>query len=88
MKQEQATVISFNWDLILDYGLFDGPIGPAVYGLGTSKKSGPRLLKPHGSLNWCLGAQARPIKDTKKVRIHLGEGRSTEVMGHSPRARC
>ncbi len=84
IRKERATVISFNWDLILDHGLFDGPVGPAMYGVGSSKKQGPYLLKPHGSLNWYLGAQAQPIKDTKKVKIHNGKGTSTEVWAFLP----
>lgn len=84
IRQERATVISFNWDLILDHGLFDGQIGPSMYGLGAADRPGPCLLKPHGSLNWYLGTQAQPIKDTKKVRIHPGKGKSTEVWAFLP----
>ena len=84
IRREKATVISFNWDLILDHGLFDGPIGPSMYGLGASHKLGPRLLKPHGSLNWYLGSQAQPIKETKKVKIHPGKGKKSEVWAFLP----
>lgn len=84
IRREKATVISFNWDLILDHGLFDDPIGPGMYGLGASQKSGPQLLKPHGSLNWYLGSQAQPIKETKKVRIHPGKGKNSEVWAFLP----
>ena len=55
IQRENATVISFNWDLILDHVLFDGTIDASLYGLGRSERPGPRLLKPHGSLNWYLG---------------------------------
>ncbi len=79
MRREKATVISFNWDLILDHALFDGPIGPTMYGLGNSRGAGPCLLKPHGSLNWYLRKQARPIKNTKKVKIHPGNEKHPEV---------
>ena len=79
IRREEATVISFNWDLILDHALFDGQIDAAMYGLGRSERRGPRLLKPHGSLNWYLGAQAEPIKETKKVQIHPGKGPNTAV---------
>lgn len=84
MRAEQATVISFNWDLILDHGLFDDPINASMYGLGKSQKPGPRLLKPHGSLNWYLGPQAEPIKDTRKIKIHAGKRPSDDLWAFLP----
>jgi hypothetical protein len=52
VKEEQATIISFNWDLVLDVLLSDKAPGQAFYGMGLRVKKAIYLLKPHGSLNW------------------------------------
>lgn len=68
MQSEGATVVSFNWDLVLDELLFGEELGKASYGLDRRRK-GVRLLKPHGSLNWYQAATAEPLKSTKKFPL-------------------
>lgn len=68
MIEEEATIISFNWDLVLDELLFGENLDKASYGL-DARTRGPRLIKPHGSLNWYRGADARPLKDEKKFSL-------------------
>ena len=46
-----ASVITFNYDLCLDYGLHFNNMG-TNYCLDADKHSGLKLLKLHGSLNW------------------------------------
>jgi len=84
IRQERATVISFNWDLILDHSLFDGPFEASMYGLDASQTPSPCLLKPHGSLNWYLEKKAQPIKDTSKVRIYPGKTKSADIWAFLP----
>ena len=65
---ENAAIISFNWDLILDELLFDGEISGTSYGFANIRNAGPVLLKPHGSLNWFdkdLGSHLKRIKRTE-----------------------
>lgn len=68
IKSEGATVISFNWDLVLDELLFGKELEKASYGLDRRRK-GVRLLKPHGSLNWYQAVTAEPLKRTKKFSL-------------------
>jgi len=56
-QDENAAVVSFNWDLILDQLLFGGKLDSKSYGFSEKLASGPLLLKPHGSLNWYQGTQ-------------------------------
>jgi hypothetical protein len=65
MKQEQAQIISFNWDLILDEMLFGDKLRRKHYGL-TNWRTGVRLIKPHGSLNWFEEKNGRHLKAEKK----------------------
>lgn len=74
MKSENAVVISFNWDLVLDELLFGELLDKASYGFDRRKK-GPRLIKPHGSLNWYKQDAAEPLKTKKKFHI-VGSGKS------------
>lgn len=64
MRSENAQIISFNWDLILDDLLFGDSLSASSYGL-SKPTSGPRLLKPHGSLNWYEQATGRHLKADK-----------------------
>jgi hypothetical protein len=58
VKKRNATIISFNWDLVLDELLIDQSTLKEQYGFGVEPPA-PMLLKPHGSLNWFNEAQAR-----------------------------
>jgi hypothetical protein len=69
MRSENAAVVSFNWDLILDQLLFSGDLDSHSYGLSKKLGAGPLLLKPHGSLNWYEGPQLKHVKDVKKAEI-------------------
>ena len=66
---ENAAIISFNWDLILDKLIFSENISDKIYGLRKANYSGPILLKPHGSLNWLEGELGKAIKREKRSRI-------------------
>jgi hypothetical protein len=58
-RPNSFSIISFNYDLALDYGLYSSGIH-ASYCLGEeTHPEGMALLKLHGSLNWvrCLGCQ-------------------------------
>ncbi len=65
---EDAAIISFNWDLVLDQLLFGDAINAASYGL-AGDSDGPILLKPHGSLNWFEGKLGEYLKDNRRTRI-------------------
>jgi hypothetical protein len=69
LQDENAAIVSFNWDLILDHMLFGGTLNSANYGLSSRLEDGPLLLKPHGSLNWYEGTQLKHVKDAKRVEI-------------------
>ncbi|ARU26173.1 hypothetical protein [Cellvibrio sp. PSBB006] len=68
IQQEQAQIISFNWDLVLDELLFGESHDRGNYGFGR-RRDGVRLIKPHGSLNWYEGDTGRYIKKDKKYRL-------------------
>lgn len=69
IQKENAAIISFNWDLVLDGLLFGDSLGAASYGLGKLSSPGPVLLKPHGSLNWYEKAHVKPVPNEKFVEI-------------------
>jgi len=69
LRLENAAVVSFNWDLVLDQLLLKDAIGPDAYGLSPSVSKGPLLLKPHGSLNWSQGAQLEHVSRSKRIEI-------------------
>jgi hypothetical protein len=69
-KKQSATIISFNWDLVLDRLLFNDDLDSKSYGFGTSANSGPILLKPHGSLNWFENEHGDRIKKDLKFPLH------------------
>ena len=69
IHSENAAVISFNWDLVLDHLLFQDGLSARGYGLSTKLGSGALLLKPHGSLNWYDAGQTRKVKVGKRTTI-------------------
>jgi hypothetical protein len=69
LKRENAAIVSFNWDLILDQLLFEDGLSSEHYGLSEDIGSGPLLLKPHGSLNWYESSQIRKVSVQKRLRI-------------------
>jgi hypothetical protein len=69
LKRENAVVVSFNWDLILDHLMFEDEIDAADYGLSERLHKGPVLLKPHGSLNWYRGTQLDVVSESKRMEI-------------------
>lgn len=82
IRRENATVISFNWDLILDQQLFDD-VSASNYGLEPGEP-GPRLLKPHGSLNWYEADDVDPVSDAKLVELHASQGENPAVKAFVP----
>jgi hypothetical protein len=77
IRREQAAIVSFSWDLALDQQLFESHLGADSYGLAGDLGSGPGLLKPHGSLNWCEAAEIRTVVKKSRVEI-LHHKRSKE----------
>lgn len=69
VRNENAAIISFNWDLILDELLFGEDLSAESYGFSNPMTEGPVLLKPHGSLNWFEDSQGRFLSEQKKVRL-------------------
>ena len=69
VRDENAALISFNWDLILDELLFGSSLSSENYGFSDSVTRRPVLLKPHGSLNWFEDNQGRFLRDDKKIRL-------------------
>jgi hypothetical protein len=67
------TIISFNWDLILDRLLFEDEVRSENYGFGHSGAASITLLKPHGSLNWYDGTQGTRIKPHLRVPLRTNE---------------
>ena len=54
---ENAAIVSFNWDLVLDQLLFWRQTRLGTLRTSSELGKGPLLLKPHGSLNWYEGTQ-------------------------------
>ncbi|WP_369928479.1 hypothetical protein [Xanthomonas sp. NCPPB 2632] len=77
MRDDEADVISFNWDLVLDQLLLGSKFSAASYGFGE-REAGPRLLKPHGSLNWYRAADNNRIKTNKRVILVDSENDEAE----------
>ena len=75
---ENAVIVSFNWDLVLEQQLFGDSVTPAEYGF-DQEHSGPILLKPHGSLNWYAGKLGRGIVSDKRELLY-SEGDSEVYM--------
>jgi hypothetical protein len=69
LRSQNAAIISFNWDLILDQLLFGNNLNAQSYGLAKELGDGPVLLKPHGSLNWYVGPEVVPVSTEKRVEI-------------------
>jgi len=69
LRTEKAAIVSFNWDLILDYHLFKGDLDSKSYGLFKKLGRGPVLLKPHGSLNWYQGTQLDRVSELRRIEI-------------------
>jgi hypothetical protein len=81
MRSENAQIISFNWDLVLDQLLFGDQLSPGNYGL-VKGSSGPRLIKPHGSLNWYEQVNGKRLKADKTFPL-FGTGKNA-VLAFKP----
>ena len=68
VRKRKATIISFNWDLVLDKLLLNSNTVENQYGFGEETVA-PMLLKPHGSLNWFNEKQAAFITQAKVLRL-------------------
>jgi hypothetical protein len=69
LRSQNAAIVSFNWDLILDQLLFEDDLTSQSYGLRKALGVGPVLLKPHGSLNWYEKSLVEPVSADKRVEI-------------------
>lgn len=81
MIEENAQIISFNWDLVLDEILFGNKLDRESYGF-ASKKSKPTLIKPHGSLNWYEASTGSHLVPAKTFPL-TGRGRN-RVLAFKP----
>lgn len=87
LRNENAAVVSFNWDLILDHMLFEKDLCSKSYGLSDTLASGPILLKPHGSLNWYESSQISRVAEEKRITIFDHQDSDERVEGFlRPRA--
>jgi hypothetical protein len=68
IRAENAQIVSFNWDLVLDQLLFEASLDQNSYGFGR-RRSGPKLIKPHGSLNWFEHATGHYLRNTKRFTL-------------------
>jgi hypothetical protein len=87
IQEENAAIVSFNWDLILDHLVFDGRIAAENYGLTKRLGKGPLLLKPHGSLNWYQGTKIDVVSKSKRIEIfhRKDEEKCVHAFKHPPR---
>jgi len=70
LREENAAIISFNWDLLLDHLLFnEASLDAHSYGLANQLGRGPILIKPHGSLNWYGASEVSKVKADKRILI-------------------
>jgi hypothetical protein len=76
LQGENAAIVSFNWDLVLDQLLYGGKLDSEHYGLSVKLGKGPLLLKPHGSLNWYEGTQLRHVDNIKRTEIFHEEDKT------------
>jgi hypothetical protein len=74
MRKQNAQIISFNWDLVLDQLLFGDALSKSSYGF-TKRSSQLRLIKPHGSLNWYSHEAGKHLKSDRKFKL-CGHGDS------------
>lgn len=72
VRENNAQVVSFNWDLVLDELLFGDDLRKEHYGFGK-RLTTTRLLKPHGSLNWYQYKTGRSIKADRMIELY-GKG--------------
>ena len=82
LRRDNAAIVSFNWDLVLDQLLFEDDLSAASYGLSKELADGPVLLKPHGSLNWYTATQIGKVADEKRVVIFPHKDASQRVSNH------
>ncbi len=75
MLRPEDTIISFNWDLVLEQLLFGAKLDASSYGFGPRNFKLPLILKPHGSLNWFHLESGGRLKPDKKflLKPELGE---------------
>lgn len=78
VMSDNAVIISFNWDLVLDKLLFEKGLDKHSYGFSSRPPDGPILLKPHGSLNWFEDDCGRFLQDSRKFLL-FGEEKKTHV---------
>jgi hypothetical protein len=77
--EENAAIISFNWDLVIDQLLFHENLDGGSYGFSTGSTTGPILLKPHGSLNWFEHDPGKSLKEHKRMLIHGTDGNKDAI---------
>lgn len=84
LQRENAAIVSFNWDLVLDQQLFARGLSSQSYGLSEALTEGPVLLKPHGSLNWYEATQIKRVSEEAHVEIfpHATAGERIEAFVH------
>lgn len=75
VRNENAAIISFNWDLELDRLLFEDDLNSSSYGFSGNVSNKPILLKPHGSLNWFEEEHGKFLTDSKRVEIFSSQGK-------------
>ena len=74
VRRENAAIISFNWDLVLDKLLFGKELNKMSYGFPLAPFVRPVLIKPHGSLNWFADDPGRHLKSKLKFLLSQDDG--------------
>ncbi|MBT9595804.1 MAG: hypothetical protein IV094_07465 [Vitreoscilla sp.] len=80
LRNEDAGIVSFNWDLLLDEALFGSNVNGASYGLQRDlPKRGPLILKPHGSLNWYLADDIQAVAASRRRSLFEADDPQEDV---------
>ena len=80
VKREQAAIICFNWDLLLDQKLWGSGVSASGYGLTASLvRKGPFILKPHGPLNWYDATELRTVPPSSRQPLFRSADGSEEI---------
>lgn len=78
IANEKATVITTNWDLLLEFALIERQYDYFYGGLGNSQNKGVKILKIHGSINWI--SPKKFLETFSKYYIHKFPNEDGEIV--------
>lgn len=79
LVKPEDTLMSFNWDLVLEHLIYGTKLCGSSYGFGHHDPTLPLLVKPHGSLNWFDPGSGTKIKEEKRFELTPKSGSSFVV---------